>query len=201
MKYMKQRQYYNFSLQLFAEGEDNADGENTGGDDQNDEESDKDGEEEKVYSKKDMEAAVERRLARERRKWSQQQKEKKESAGEGKTGKDEDTEDSKARKAAEARADSLEIKVACYEAGVAKDAVDDVTAIARAYMEADESLDLEDAIEKVVKKYPAFKKGASDPYENEEKTSGSWGERQKGKGTRKMSGVESKFYELNPDLK
>lgn len=92
--------------------------------------------------------------------------------------------------------------VACYEAGVSKDAVDDVTALARAYMEADEDLDLEDAIEKVVKKYPQFKKGAADPYEDEDETKGkSWGQRQNGKTPKKMSGVEKRFYELNPDLK
>ena len=96
----------------------------------------------------------------------------------------------------------MEVKCACFEAGVSKDAVDDVTALARAYMEADEDLDLEDAIEKVVKKYPQFKKGSADPYEDEDETKGkSWGQRQNGRAPKKMSGVEKRFYELNPDLK
>ena len=64
----------------------------------------------------------------------------------------------KARKEAEGKASRLEVKVACFEADVAKDAVDDVAALAHAYMEADDSLDLEDAIEKVVKKYPSVQK-------------------------------------------
>lgn len=202
MKHMNQRKYHNMELQLFADGAD-GDGTEAGGDDQDDgEESDEDGEEEKKYSEKEMEAAVEKRLARERRKWNKQQKDKEKPDSGDKAGNDkEESEDSKARKVAEAKVSSLEVKLACYEAGVAKDAVDDVTAIARAYMEADEDLDLEDAIEKVVKKYPSFKKGATDPYEDEDKSSGSWGQRQNGKGTKKLSGVEAKFYDLNPDLK
>lgn len=201
MKHMNQKKYYNLNLQLFAEDE--ADGAGAGGDDQDDEEeSDEDGEEEKKYSEKEMEEAIEKRLARERRKWNRKQKEKEGSEGDNKPGKEkEESEDSKARKAAEAKVSSLEVKLACYEAGVAKDAVEDVTALAKAYMEADEDLDLEDAIEKVVKKYPSFKKGAADPYEEDEKASGSWGQRQNGKGTKKLSGVEAKFYEMNPDLK
>lgn len=202
MKHRNLKKYYNLDLQLFAEGGDEGDGEGTGGDDQDDEEeSDEDGEEEKKYSEKEMEAAIEKRLARERRKWRRHQQ-KKDPDGGGKEDKEEEeSEDSKARKAAEAKASSLEVKVACFEAGVAKEAVEDVTALARAYMEADEDLDLEDAIEKVVKKYPSFKAGAADPYDEEGKASGSWGQRQNGKGSKKMSGVEAKFYELNPDLK
>ncbi len=209
MKHMNLKKYYNLNLQLFAEGGDGGDGGDAGGDDQ-DEDDDEDGDDqddpdEKKYSQKDMEYAVEKRLARERRKWKreQQKKQDKPDSGDDKAGKDGgESEDAKARKAAEDRATKAEVKIACYEAGVAKEAVDDVTALAKAYMEADEDLDLEDAIEKVVKKYPSFKKGAADPYEEEEdKPSGNWGQRQKGKGTKKLSGVEAKFYELNPDLK
>lgn len=207
MKYMNLKKYYNLNLQLFAEGGDEGDGEGAGGDDQNDDEDDGDDQDdpdEKKYSQKEMDEAVKKRLAREKRKWqrSQQQKSQDKPDSGDKAGKGgEESEDSKARKAAEAKASSLEVKIACYEAGVAKEAVDDVTALARAYMEADEDLDLEDAIEKVVKKYPSFKKGAADPYEEEEDKTGSWGQRQKGKGTKKLSGVEAKFYGLNPDLK
>lgn len=63
----------------------------------------------------------------------------------------EENEDVKARKKAEARAIKAETRAACFEAGVSKDAIDDVTALAHSYMAADEDLDLEDAIEKVVK--------------------------------------------------
>ena len=200
MKHMNQKKYYDLNLQLFAEGEEENDGAGAGGDDQDDdEESDEGGEEEKKYSEKDMEAAIEKRLARERRKWNRQQKEKADSGD--KAGKDkEESEDSKARKAAEEKASSLEVKLACYEAGVAKDAVDDVVVLAKAYLEKDENLDLEEAIEKVVKKHPSFKKKAADADE-EDKKSGNWGQRQSGKGSKKMSGVEERFYEINPDLR
>ena len=208
MKYMNQKKYYSLNLQLFAEGGEGGDGEDAGGDDQDndddDEGDDQDDPDEKKYSQKEMDEAVKKRLAREKRKWqrSQQQKEKDKPDSGDKAGKDgEESEDVKARKAAEDRASKAEVKIACYEAGVAKDAVDDVTALAKAYMEADEDLDLEDAIEKVVKKYPSFKKGTVDPYEEEDEKSGNWGQRQKGKGTKKLSGVEAKFYEMNPDLK
>ena len=205
MKYMNLKKMFGLNLQLFAEGGDEGDGGNAGGDDQDDDDDgdDQDDPDEKKYSHKEMEAAVEKRLARERRKWKKEQQKKQDEPDSGdKAGKDgEESEDSKKRKVAEAKASSLEVKVACYEAGVAKEAVDDVAALARAYMEAGEDLDLEDAIEKVVKKYPSFKKGAADPYEEDDKPAGSWGQRQNGKGNKKLSGVEAKFYELNPDLK
>lgn len=69
-----------------------------------------------------------------------------------------------------------------------------------AYMEADDSLDLEDAIEKVVKKYPHFKKGGSSEESEDETRGKSWGERQRGKRTT-VSGVEAAFLKKNPGLK
>lgn len=73
-----------------------------------------------------------------------------------------------------------------------KEAVDDVTALAHSYMEADKDLDLEEAIEKVVKKYPHFKKGADGPDDADDTKGKSWGERQKGT-SKKRSGVEAAF--------
>ena len=87
-----------------------------------------------------------------------------------------------------------------FEAGVDKDAIDDVTALAHAYMEADEDLDLEDAIEKVVKKYPHFKKGADSSDDADDTKGKSWGERQRGT-SKKRSGVEAAFLAKNPGLK
>lgn len=212
MKYMNMKKKYRpLNLQFFAEGGEGDNGENPGdeGDDQDDDDSDEDGEEddpdEKKYSQKEMDDAVKKRLAREKRKWQREQQKKKDKPnGKGKSGGDgdEETEDSKARKVAESRASKAEARVACYEAGVAKDSVDDAIALARAYMESDEELDLEEAIEKVVKKYPHFKKGAADQDDDEGgNKSKSWGQRQNGKGAKKLSGVEKHFYELNPDLK
>lgn len=206
MKYMNEEKKYGpLNLQFFSE-EDGGDGSGSGeGDDQDDGESDDDGEEndpdEKKYSQKDMDNAVEKRLARERRKWKKEQQKNEKHDGNGKTGDGgEESEDAKARKAAESRATKAEARVACYEAGVAKESVDDAIALAKSYMENDENLDLEEAIEKVVKKYPHFKKEAANQNDdrNDDK---SWGQRQSGKGYNKMSGVEKRFYELNPDLK
>lgn len=205
MKYMNmKKRYQTLNLQFFAGEGGEGDGDDAGdGDDQDGDDSDEDGEDdtdEKKYSQKDMENAVKKRLAREKRKWQREQQKKTKD-------KDDDddqdeSEDSKARKEAEDRASKAEVKVACYEAGVTKDAVDDVVALARSYMAADEDLDLEDAIEKVVKKYPQFKKDSADHDGDEDENKGkTWGERQKGQGAKKMSGVEKRFYELNPDLK
>lgn len=201
MKYINmKKKYQTLDLQLFAEdgGDDGADGEDSGeGDDQDDDESDEDGEEEKKFSQKDVDDAIKKRIARERRKWQREQQKKTGSEEEpGDDGKEEDKE----KQEAISKASQLEVKVACYEADVAKDAVDDVAALARSYMAADEDLDLEDAIEKVVKKYPQFKKGAQDPYEEDEEPKKAWGERQKGKG-KKTSGVEDAFLKKNPGLK
>lgn len=204
MKYMNmKKKYATINLQFFAEdGDDN--GDNSGeGDDQDDEDdSDEGGEDdvdEKKYSQKDIDDAVKKRLAREKRKWQREQRKSKDKEADDKDNDDEESEDSKARKEAEDRASKAEAKNACYEAGVTKESVDDVVALARSYMSADEDLDLEDAIEKVVKKYPQFKSGAADRDDEEDKKS--WGERQSGRGSKKMSGVEKRFYELNPDLK
>lgn len=203
-KLMNMRNKYYFNLQFFA-GDDGAGGDAGDGDDQDDDsddDADEDGEGEPKYTQADLDKAVARTIAKERAKAERTAKRKEQkNKDKGSDGADEN-EDVKARKEAEAKASSLEVKCACFEAGVSKDAVDDVTALARAYMAADEDLDLEDAIEKVVKKYPQFKKDAADPYEEEDETRGkSWGQRQNGKTPKKMSGVEKRFYELNPDLK
>lgn len=209
MKYMTMKnKCYAFDLQLFAEGE-GGDGEEAGdeGDDPDgDDDPDEDGDnaDEKKYSDKDMEEAIKKRLARERRKWQRKQSASQDDGNKDKPdGKEKESEDAKARKEAENKASRMEMKIACFEADVAKESVDDVTALAQAYMAADEDLDLEEAIEKVVKKYPQFKKGgAADPDEDEDKsTKGAWGQRQKGKGAKKVDGVEAAFLRKNPGLK
>ena len=65
-------------------------------------------------------------------------------------------------------------------------------------MQADDSLDLEDAIEKVVKKYPHFK--GKPEKEEEEEDNKAWGERQR-RGGSKISGVEAAFLRKTQDLK
>lgn len=203
-KLMNMRNKYYFNLQFFA-GDDGAGDDAGDGDDQDDDsgddDADEDGEDEPKYTQADLDKAVARTIAKERAKAERAAKRKEQKKNEEDSGAEE-SEDVKARKKAEARAIKAETRAACFEAGVSKDAIDDVTALAHSYMAADEDLDLEEAIEKVVKKYPQFKKDAADPYEEEDETRGkSWGQRQNGKTPKKMSGVEKKFYELNPDLK
>lgn len=180
-------------------GEEGADDE---GQDGNDPEEEEDSEEKKLFSQKELDEAVKKRLARERRKWQREsQKKGDEKDDDGGAGQDGSSrEDAKARKAAEDKASALEMKVSCYEAGVSKEAVDDVVALARAYMAADEELDMEDAIEKVVKKYPQFKKGAEAPDGADDKK-GAWGQRHVGKPAGRADGVEAAFLKRNPGLK
>lgn len=209
MKYrnMKER-YQPLDLQFFAEGGDEGtDGGEAGDEGEEDEPGEEDDLEEKRFSQKDLDEAVKKRLAREKRRWARQRQAGQgagapgagEKAKEGEKEKPEESEDAKARKAAEEKADALEVKIACFEAGVAKEAVDDVTALARAYMAADEELDLEDAVEKVVKKYPQFQKGSSDPYEEDGPKGKSWGERQRG-SAKKLTRVEAAFLKRNPGI-
>ena len=208
MKYMNmKKRFWAMNLQLFAgDGDDGGDG-SDGDDDDPDAESDNDDQEddqdEKKFTQKDVDDAVKKRLAREKRRWQREQQKKASGSGtDGREGAGDDGEekDNEKLKAAESRAIKAETRAACFEAGVDKDAIDDVTALAHAYMEADEDLDLEDAIEKVVKKYPHFKKGADSSGDADDTKGRSWGERQKGT-SKKRSGVEAAFLAKNPGLK
>lgn len=197
MKYKNvKKKYQSLDLQLFSEGdgESGTDGDDSGeGDGPDDDESDENGEEDKKFSQKDLDEAIKKRLAREKRKWQNEQKKKADNE------ENPENKEDKEKQEAISKASRLEVKVACFEADVAKDAVDDVAALAHAYMAADEDLDLEEAIEKVVKKYPQFKKSTQDPYEENEPRK-AWGERQKGT-SKKTSGVEAAFLKKNPGLK
>lgn len=206
---MRNRYFSTLSLQLFAEGDGDGAGDDAGdGDDQDDDQDDPDadegGEDEPKYTQADLDKAVDkavsRTIAKERRKAERAAKKQQKSGG---SSEDDGSENDKKLKDAENRALKAETRAACFEAGVDKDAIEDVTALAHSYMEADDSLDLEDAIEKVVKKYPHFKKSAAkadDDVEDETKRK-SWGERQKGAGGKKLTGVEEAFLKKNPGLK
>lgn len=203
---MKKR-FWTMDLQLFAESGDGEAGEGEDGEDNPDEEEDlEDDPDEKKFSQRDMDEAVKKRLAREKRRWMREQQKTREretskdgSNGAEKAGKE--TEEDPEKQEAISKASRLEVKVACYEAGVAKDSVDDVAALAHSYMEQDESLDLEDAIEKVVKKYPQFKAQKNeDPEEKDPNKGKAWGERH-GRGRVTVSGVEAAFLKKNPGLK
>ena len=157
---------------------------------------------------KDVDDAVKKRLAREKRKWQKDQQKKagKKPNGKVKTGedsnKDDDVETQKLRDKA-AKADEMEMKWTCLEHDVDKSCVDDVLALARVHMAKDEDMDIEDAIDEVLKKYPQFKESSKekDEEEDEEETKNrSWGQRQNGR-RKKTSGVEAAFLKRNPGLK
>ena len=174
--------YLPYKLQFFAEEADTTDVEET-------EEIAEDAEETKTevktFTQEELDKAIEKRLAREKKKWNKPEASKDESKVEAEP-------ENPKLKEAEEKATLLETKMLAYEAGVTKDSVDDVVALAKAYINDD--TDMEDAIEKVLKKYPQFK-GTT-----EEEKPKSWGDRQKG-NTSKLSAVEEAFYKKNPDLK
>lgn len=202
---MKER-YWTMNLQLFAgDGGDDDPGDGGGEDDDDDEPE----ENEKKFSQKDVDDAVKKRLAREKRKWQREQQKKagkkpngKVKTGEGSEKDDDDTETQELRDKA-AKADEMEMKWTCLEHDVDKACVDDVLALARVHMAKDEDMDIEDAIDEVLKKYPQFKESSKDndkEDDEEEPRNKSWGQRQNGR-RQKTSGVEAAFYARNPGLK
>ena len=170
-----------------------------GGDDQDDDESDEGGDDqdEKKFSQKDIDEAIKKRLSREKRKWQREQQKKPPTDGKEKTEKDPDGEggeteaDKKARKAEE-KAAALEMKWTCLEHDVKKDCVDDVLALAKVHMAKDEDLDIEDAIDKVLKKYPQFKDGYEEVDDEDGQEKKGWGQRH-GKPQKKATTVEDEI--------
>ena len=211
---MKKR-YWIMNLQVFAgdgegddPGDESGDDDDDPGDDDDDSDDDDQEENEKKFSQKDVDDAVKKRLAREKRKWQRDQQKKagKKPNGKVKTGegssKDDDAETQELRDKA-AKADEMEMKWTCLEHDVDKSCVDDVLALARVHMAKDEDMDIEDAIDEVLKKYPQFKESSEekDEEEDEEETKNrSWGQRQNGR-RKKTSGVEAAFLKRNPGLK
>lgn len=211
---MKKR-YWIMNLQVFAgdgegddPGDESGDDDDDPGDDDDDSDDDELEENEKKFSQKDVDDAVKKRLAREKRKWQKDQQKKagKKPNGKVKTGedsnKDDDVETQELRDKA-AKADEMEMKWTCLEHDVDKACVDDVLALARVHMAKDEDMDIEDAIDEVLKKYPQFKESSKEKDEEEdegETKNRSWGQRQNGR-RKKTSGVEAAFLKRNPGLK
>lgn len=211
---MKKR-YWIMNLQVFAgdgegddPGDESGDDDDDPGDDDDDSDDDDQEENEKKFSQKDVDDAVKKRLAREKRKWQRdhQKKAGKKPNGKVKTGedsnKDDDVETQELRDKA-AKADEMEMKWTCLEHDVDKSCVDDVLALARVHMAKDEDMDIEDAIDEVLKKYPQFKESSKEKDEEEdegETKNRSWGQRQNGR-RKKTSGVEAAFLKRNPGLK
>ena len=195
MKFMNLKEkFLPMNLQLFAEdGE--ADGDDSGeGDDPDGEEPDEDGDDkdEKKFSQKDVDETVKKRLAREKRKWLRQQQikqdDKPEKTGSPKDNSSGETEADKKAREVEEKAAALEMKWTCLEHDVRKDCVDDVLALAKVHTSKDDSLDIEDAIDKVLEKYPHFKDG----YDQDDGQKKGWGQRH-GKPPKKSETVEDEI--------
>ena len=144
-----------------------------------------------VYTQADIDSAIEKRLARERRKYPS-----KDELAEFKAWKAEQTPnpEDEALTAEKAKVKSLETKLACHEAGVRSDSVEAVTAITEKMVN-DGDVELEEAIEQVLTKYPAFKAVSEKPAEAK-----AWGSKHQ-EGATPLSGVEESFFKLNPRLK
>ena len=117
--------------------------------------------EEKTFTQADVDKLIRERVARERKnqlpkeelkaynEWKESQKTEEEKKNEALTNAE------KARLAAEEKATALEAKVTCLSKGVKTTSVDDVVILAKA-MVTDE-VTIEQAIDKVLEKYPSFK--------------------------------------------
>lgn len=117
--------------------------------------------EEKTFTQADVDKLLKDRVAREKKgqlskeeikayqDWKDSQKTEDEKKSEALTNAE------KAKQAAEERATSLEAKVTCLSKGVGATSVDDVVVLAKAMVSDDVTID--QAIDKVLEKYPHFK--------------------------------------------
>lgn len=198
MKYMNmKKRFWSVNLQLFAEGgeggDDDSGGEDDDQDDDSDDEDSEDDQNEKKFTQKDVDDAVKKRLARERRKW-QREHQKNESVKETDKTREHEGEEDKKLRDAEEKASNLEMKWTCLEHDVKKECVDDVLALAKVRVSKDSSLDIEDAIDEILEKYPQFKEGEDDEEddnsENEQKKG--WGKRHQ-KSAKQSTTVEDEI--------
>lgn len=197
MKYMNtKKRFWAMNLQLFAEGGDDGDdgGDGSGGEDDSGADPDDD-QEERKFTQKDVEDAVKKSLAKERRKW-QREHQKKESEKEADDAEDHGGEESEKLREAEEKASNLEMKWTCLEHDVKKECVDDVLALAKVRVSKDSSLDIEDAIDEILEKYPQFKDGGEDDSEDDDNSENEhkkgWGKRHQ-KSAKQSTTVEDEI--------
>lgn len=134
---------------------------NSAGNEGNPETGEGKGEEAKTFTQEELDKIVKERVARVKKdqptkeeleafkQWQESQKTEEEKKNEALTNAE------KARVAAEERALLAETKVTCLSKGVASTSVDDVVILAKAMLNDD--LTMEQAIDKVLEKYPSFK--------------------------------------------
>ena len=93
----------------------------------------------------------------------------------------------KARIEAETKVSDYEAKFTAMKNGVSAESVDDVVALAK--LKTDKNTSLEQAIVKVIEKYPQFSAGSTT------------GTKTLNNGSSSLSGVEQAFLKKNPDIK
>ncbi|NGT31340.1 hypothetical protein G6Z26_04670 [Clostridium perfringens] len=139
--------------------------------------------EEKTFTQEEVNRMIKDRVAREKKgqlskeelkvyqEWKESQKTEAQKQSEALTNAE------KARQDAEERANTLEVKVTCLSKGVLADSVDDVVILAKAMVNDDVTMD--QAVDKVLEKYPSFK-GGQQQDENKGFKIGADGGKQKG---------------------
>lgn len=117
--------------------------------------------EEKTFTQEEVNKMIKERIAREKKgqlskeelkayqEWKDSQKTEEEKQSEALTNAE------KGKQDAEDRANTLEVKVTCLSKGVLADSVDDVVILAKAMVS--EEVTMEQAVDKVLEKYPNFK--------------------------------------------
>lgn len=117
--------------------------------------------EEKTFTQADVDRLIKERLDKEKKgqpskeeleafnNWKESQKTEAQKQSEALTNAE------KAKQDAEERANTLEVKVTCLSKGVLADSVDDVVILAKAMVSDD--VTMEQAVDKVLEKYPSFK--------------------------------------------
>ena len=141
----------------------------------NEEEESEEGEkkEDKTFTQADVDKMIKDRVAREKKgqlskeeikayqDWKESQKTEDQKKNDAVTNAE------KAKQEAEERATSLEAKVTCLSKGVGATSVDDVVVLAKAMVSDD--VTIEQAIDKVLEKYPHFKGGEQSNEEEQQK--------------------------------
>ncbi|MDK0687136.1 hypothetical protein P5F08_14055 [Clostridium perfringens] len=139
--------------------------------------------EEKTFTQEEVNRLIKDRVAREKKgqlskeelkayqDWKESQKTEAQKQSEALTNAE------KAKQDAEERANTLEAKVTCLSKGVLADSVDDVVILAKAMVS--EEVTMDQAVDKVLEKYPSFK-GVQQQDENKGFKIGADGGKQKG---------------------
>lgn len=185
------------SMQYFAEKADEDTNDKGGtGDDGRTEQSDDKGK--KGFTQEEVDALIEKRLARERKK---AEKDKADADAEKNKSAEQKAKE-KADKESKAQSDkisAMEQKLICYDMDVPKANVPKVVKLAGTYI--DDDTDFEKAVSKVKGDFPfLFESKADENEEEEEKKPGTTGKKSKGSNT-DVDGVEAAFFKRNPELK